>query len=237
MMYQRSAAIYDAIYAGQGKEYEAEVEKLEAFIQKHQRSEGRRLLDVGCGTGVHLTYLLKHFQAQGLDHSDEMLAQAREKLPQVSFHWGDMADFDLGQRFDVITCLFSTIGYAQTLPRLSQSIATFARHLLPGGVALVEPWFGPGILKTDKVWATFVDQPDLKVARMNINRVEGRLSYLDFHYMVGTPAGIETFSETHVMGIFTHEEYMRAFREAALRVEHDEEGLNGRGLYIGVQEG
>lgn len=236
MPYQRSAAIYDAIYSTQDKDYALETAKLLSFIRQHKQSDGSRLLDVGCGTGVHLSHLVKQFDCQGLDKSDEMLALAREKLPQVPLHWGDMADFELGERFDVIICLFSAIGYAETLPRLSQTMSTFARHLLPGGVALVEPWFGPGVLNTGKVYCTFVDQADLKVARMNINRVEGRLSYLDFHYMVGTPAGIETFCETHVMGIFTHEEYLQAFKDAGLRVEHDATGLDGRGLYIGIQE-
>ncbi len=236
MPYQKSAAIYDAIYGSQDKDYASETAKLLSFIRQHKRSAGNRLLDVGCGTGVHLSHLAGQFACQGLDKSDEMLALAREKLPQIPLHWGDMADFDLGERFDVITCLFSAIGYTETLPRLNQTIGTFARHLLPGGVALVEPWFGPGVLNADKVYCTFVDQPELKVARMNLNRVEGRLSYLDFHYLVGTPAGIESFCETHVMGIFTHEEYMQAFTEAGLRLVHDADGLDGRGLYIGIQE-
>ncbi len=236
MPYRRSAAIYDAIYSAQDKDYVVETAKLLRFIRQHRQSRGNRLLDVGCGTGVHLSQLVKHFECQGLDRSEEMLVRAREKLPQIPLHSGDMADFDLGERFDVITCLFSAIGYAETLPRLSQTISTFARHLLPGGVALVEPWFGPGVLNNGKLYCTFVDQPDLKIARMNINKVEGRLSILDFHYMVGTPAGIETFCETHVMGIFTDEEYLQAFKDAGLTVVHDPDGLDGRGLYIGIQE-
>ncbi len=236
MPYQKSAAIYDAIYGAQEKDYVLETAQLLGFIRQHKQSSGRRLLDVGCGTGVHLSQLAGQFECQGLDRSDEMLALAREKLPNVPLHWGDMADFDLGERFDVITCLFSAIGYVETLPRLTQTIATFARHLLPGGVVLVEPWFGPGVLNSGKVYCTFVDQPDLKIARMNINRVEGRLSMLDFHYLVGTPAGIESFCETHVMGIFTDEEYLQAFRDAGLRVVHDPTGLDGRGLYIGIME-
>ncbi len=70
---------------------------------------------------------------------------------------------------------------------------------------------------------------------MNINRVEGRLSYLDFQYLVGTPGGIEDFCETHTLGVFTDEEYQQAFRDAGLSVFHDETGLDGRGLYIGIK--
>ncbi|MGE5072745.1 MAG: class I SAM-dependent methyltransferase [Anaerolineae bacterium] len=235
-MYERSAAIYDAIYRTQRKDYRLEVVKLEALIDRYKVSDGNRLLDVGCGTGGHFAFLRDHFDVQVLDNSEAMLAQAQTKHPDIRFHRADMADFNLGEQFDVITCLFSAIGYTQTLPRLNHTFATFARHLRLGGVVLVEPWFGPGILQDNKVWATFVDEPELKVARMNINRIEGGLSYLDFHYMVGTPQGIEYFQDTQVMGLFTHAEYMQAVKAAGLKAIHDEAGLDGRGLYIGVRE-
>jgi SAM-dependent methyltransferase len=234
-MYNRSAEIYDAIYRSQGKDYAGEAGKILALVQMYKRSQGRSLLDAGCGTGAHLPYLREAFDVEGLDYSEHMLAMARAKHPDVCFHHADMVDFQLDHRFDVITCLFSAIGYVGTLRRLSQAISTFARHLTPGGVALVEPWFGPGILDTGEIHATFVNEPELKIARMNINRVEGRLSYLDFEYLVGTPRGIEHFHETHALGVFTDEEYLQAFKDAGLEVVHEKEGLDGRGLYIGLQ--
>ncbi|HEX8991464.1 MAG TPA: class I SAM-dependent methyltransferase [Anaerolineales bacterium] len=235
-MYNRSAAIYDAIYRAVGKDYAGEAKKLEAFIQQHKRSMGNSLLDVACGTGGHIAYLTDKYMVEGLDISEDMLAEAVKKYPNVRFHHADMADFNIGRSFDVITCLFSAIGYIETLPRLSQTIRTFAAHLQPGGVALVEPWFGPGALDASNIHAVFVDEPKLKIARMNVNRVEGRLSYLDFEYLVGTPGGITSFRETHRIGLFTHDEYQQAFKEAGLRVVHDETGLDGRGLYIGIRE-
>jgi hypothetical protein len=81
-----------------------------------------------------------------------------------------------------------------------------------------------------------VDQPDLKIARMNKSEVEERVSIMNFHYLVATPAGIEHFTEMHELGLFSHEEYLDAFRASALEVVHDPdpEKLTGRGLYIGV---
>ncbi|MBI1794285.1 MAG: class I SAM-dependent methyltransferase [Chloroflexi bacterium] len=234
-MYNRSAIIYDAIYRAQGKDYLAEAEKLRALIKQCKRSDGKSLLDVACGTGNHLAYLQENFDVEGLDNSKEMLDIAQNKFPNLNFHLADMADFEIAHSFDVIACLFSAIGYAQTFPRLTQTIKTIARHLRPGGVAIIEPWFGPGDLDTGKVHATFVDEPELKIARMNINRVEGNISFLDFHYMVATPKGVEYFTETHALWLFTPDQYQKAFEEAELKLIRDEEGLDGRGLYIGLK--
>ena len=52
-----------------------------------------------------------------------------------------MTTMSLGRRFDVITCLFSTIGYVKTYQNLAKTLRNFADHLRPGGLLLIEPWF------------------------------------------------------------------------------------------------
>jgi len=79
----------------------------------------------------------------------------------------------------------------------------------------MEPWFTPEQWKPGRVSAIFVDQPELKISRMNISEVEDNLSFFIFHYTVGTPQGIEYFTERHELGLFTHEEYLEAFQSQA----------------------
>jgi ubiquinone/menaquinone biosynthesis C-methylase UbiE len=234
-MYNRSAMIYDVIYRTQGKDYMAEAQKICALIQHYKKSEGTSFLDLACGTGNHIGYLQEKFKMEGLDNSEEMIGIARKKFSGLRFHLANMVDFETGRSFNVITCLFSAIGYVATFSRLTQALKTIDRHLQPGGITIIEPWFEPGVLDTGRVHAVFVDEPELKIARMNINRVEENMSYLDFHYLVATPKGIEDFCETHALGIFTDDEYQQAFRHAGLEVVHDLEGLDGRGLYIGIK--
>jgi SAM-dependent methyltransferase len=230
-MYGKSAVIYDAIYSF--KDYADEANTLKGMIARHKRSPGNDLLDVACGTGKHLEYLRPDFTVEGLDLFAEMLGVARQRLPGVPFHQGDMADFDLGRQFDVITCLFSAIGYVKTRDRLDAAVANMARHVKPGGVLLVEPWFAPDTFKPGTVHGRYVDLPDLKIARMNLSVVEGRLSIMDMHHLVATPDGVEYYIERHEMGLFVPDEYRAAFVRAGLAVMVHPSGLDGRGMYIG----
>ncbi len=234
-MFSKSARFYDAVYAAAEKDYKAEVEKAHQIIQQKKRSSGKTLLEVASGTGLHASLFQEYYQVEGLDLDPEMVAVASRTHPEVAFHQADMADFALDKRFDVITCLFSSIGYVKTAARLEQAIRNMADHLIAGGVLLVEPWFGPDQWTTGRVSALFVDQPDIKISRMNVSEADGNLSFFVFHYLVATSQGVEYFTERHELGLFTHQEYLRAFQKAGLEVSHDPEGLDGRGLYIGIK--
>ena len=230
LVFSRSARLYDAVYASI-RDYPREAAELDRLIQE-RRPGARTLLDVACGTGAHLDHL-SGYEAEGLDLDPEMLAVARERLPNVPLHEGDMADFELGKRFDAVVCMFSSIGYVRTEERLRSAVASMARHLEPGGVLVVEPWLSPEAWVDRHVGAVFVDEPELKIARMNVGEREGNLSIFEFEYLVGTPNGLERFNERHELGLFTVEQYLEAFRAAGLEVDHDPEGPMGRGLYIG----
>jgi ubiquinone/menaquinone biosynthesis C-methylase UbiE len=190
---------------------------------------------VACGTGQHIAHWLAHYTVTGLDIEPNLLAVARQRNPAAAFVEGDMVAFDLGQSFDVVTCLFSAIGYVKTLDRLLLALQGMRRHVKPGGVLIVEPWFAPEQWHPGGVHANFVDQPGLKIARMSISEQDGRISRNDMHFLVGTPQGIEHFVERHELGLFTQEEYLNAFNQCALKeVIYDPDGLTGRGLYIGL---
>ncbi len=65
--------------------------------------QGERILDLGCGTG-HLTSRIaaSGANAVGLDHSAEMIAEARRSFPDLEFVVGDARDFHFEQPFDAV---------------------------------------------------------------------------------------------------------------------------------------
>ena len=233
-MFTKSEQLYDAIYGW--KDYEAESRRLGEIIAAHKTAVGNDLLDVACGTGGHIPYLSNTFRVEGLDLDPRMVEIARAKHRDVPFHVGDMLDFDLGRQFDVVVSLFSSIAYVRTPDRLGMAVRNLARHVRPGGVLVIEPYFTPQTWKarTGAPGANLVDKPDITIVRMVDWARDGNVLKPTFHYLVGTSGGIEHFTELHEMGLFSEDEHRAAFAAADMSVTHDEAGLMGRGLYIGT---
>jgi SAM-dependent methyltransferase len=239
-MYTRLAELYDVIYAR--KDYANEARLIHGVIDRCARTPHRErvpsgrgtLLDVACGTGVHLAHLRTWYDVEGVELSPWMIAVARRRLPDVPLFQYDMRHFDLGQRFDAVTCLFSAIGYMRSVSELRRAIATMARHVLPGGLVIVEPWLTPDRFIDGHLHVDVAEGEGVKIARVGVSRRDGDVSVLDMHHMVASEKGVERFFERHEMRLFTHEQYLSAFTAAGLVTGFDAEGLNGRGLYIGL---
>lgn len=238
-MYTKTAPFYDAIYSF--KDYADEVKKIQGFIKKRGRRDYTNLLDVACGTGKHLAYFKDYYTTEGLDLDAGMVAVAQERLPDVPCHHASMIDFDLGRQFDLITCLFSSIGYVEKVDNLNQTLATMARHLSDDGLILIEPWLMVETFKVGTVHQLCVDEPHIKIARMGTSVIEDNVSVMEMQYLVGenhpdTLNSIHHFVEIHRLALFTHEEYLQAFEKVGFHAIFDEKGITGRGLYIGVRE-
>jgi len=234
--FEKSAKYYDLIYDELGKNYGKEARRIHQFIRICKKSKGHALLDVACGTGRHIQSMRKYYSCEGLDLQSKLLVIARKRNPRTVFYHRNMLTFNLHKQFDVVTCLFSAIGYMQTIQELNRAIKNMAKHLRPGGVLIVEPWLTPQDIIPGHIGIVFVNQPRLKLVRMNIVDVKGRLSVLEFHYLLGRPKGVKHFTELDEFGLFTDNEYIEAFRRAGLNVKHDRKGLIGRGLYIGMKQ-
>jgi ubiquinone/menaquinone biosynthesis C-methylase UbiE len=230
-MYEKVARYYDALY--HFKDYAVAMGQLHDLIQ-HRVPDARSLLDVACGTGKCIEHLQAHYQTYGIDLSPEMLQVARTRCREVGFAQADMTDFDLNRTFDVVTCLFSSIGLVKTVENLDRALASMFRHLNPGGIIVVEPWFSPDNYWVDKLVANYFDESTMKIAWMYKSERQDLLSVMNIHYLVATPGGVEHFTERHEIGLFTHDQYLDAFRKTGLVVEYDSTGLFGRGMYIGI---
>ena len=229
--YSESAALYDRIYAT--KDYRAEADTIRALVPPTART----LLEVACGTARHLQLLAQWFEVEGVDFSPDMLAVARERMPETPLAVADMRTLALGRRFDVVTCLFSSIGYVRSLEELNAAVAAMASHLTEHGMLIVEPWFTPEQWRDGTIHGSLtVDEPDLKVARFVVSSVRDRFAVTPMHHLVARASGVTHFVETHELFLATAAEYREAFTAAGLAVRFEPDKLM-RGAWIGQRPG
>ena len=216
--YSRAAEFYDLLYEGE-KDYAAEAALLQELLHDlHPAAVS--VLDVGCGTGSHARALIDAgFAVDGVDLEPAFVA--------------DMTSLDLAKRYDVVTCLFSAVGYVQTESALRAAIGGMRAALNPDGVLIVDPWFEPGQLTHGWISTLLGAGDGVTVVRMSRTLVEGAISRLEFEYLIGRESGMERRSELHTLGLFTQDQMQAAFVAAGLAVERKPAALRTRGLYIG----
>jgi SAM-dependent methyltransferase len=227
-----AAELYDVLFAS--TDHAGHAERVRNLVTERNPT-ARSLLDVACGPGRHLEQVRGWYEVEGLDADEQMLRLAASRLPAVPLHLGDMRNFDLGERFDVVTCLGSAIAWMRTVEDLNLAVANMARHLRPGGVLLIEPWDSPNEAQEQVPYLKVVEEPDRTVVLLETMRLCGTAWVEESHYLVGNAAGVEHLSEITEQGAFTAEQNAAAIRSAGLLVEHDPVGLLDRGLYIGVR--
>jgi SAM-dependent methyltransferase len=229
--YGQSARLYDLFC--RHKDYVGATRRLLDLIRANN-PDAHSLLDVACGSGSHLEVLRREFDTEGLDQSLEMLELARTKNPDVALHHGDLVQFQLGRTYDVVICLFGSIGYAGTPERLDQAIACMAAHLAPGGLLIIEPWLSPQSYRVGDIKADFLDEKELKAVRMYRHELSDGKSVFNIEYLVGDYAGVHRFTERHALGLFTETQYLESFRRAGITAARADDDLFGYGLYYGT---
>jgi SAM-dependent methyltransferase len=231
-VFYASAEYYDAIYAT-FKDYRTEATTLAALLRAINPA-CKTILDVACGTAEHARYLTSvGFTVDGLDNDETFLRIARAKNPACRFFLGDMSAFDLPDRYDAVVCLFSSIGYLLTLDRLVTALRCFRRHLAPGGIVVVEPWFPPGFIDPKRVGRNEAEVDGRRIVRTSRIEIDGRVSRVRFDYEISDAAGTRRAEEIHELGLFTAEEVLSSFRAAGLDAKHDPVGLSmNRGLFV-----
>jgi len=238
-MYTISAQLYDLIYLGV-KDYRAEARAIHEWLRKTCPS-AKTVLDVACGTGEHAKHLSTEFgyEVDGLDITPDFADTASNKNPEGRFVTADMTGFDMGKTYDVVMCMFGSIGHLLSEDDTIRALVCFRRHLSQGGMVLVEPWLTPDKWHPTKVEASVFEKDGTTVCRMNTNSQEGRVACCDLHFLVGTLQGVRYVRELHKLLLLTVDDMKDCFAKAGFQVEYCEEGLRSavrRGLYVATKK-
>ena len=142
-LYQDLAKMYDLLYSY--RDYGKEADFL---IRNLAKRCSPRLLDVACGTGVHLDALRKRLPSailEGIDLNQGMLDVTKEKSLDAGLTQTDMRNFDLGRNFDLVYCLSSSIQYNLSQEDFKRTVDSMRNHAVGGKVVFdlaycVERW-------------------------------------------------------------------------------------------------
>jgi SAM-dependent methyltransferase len=231
------ARFYDHIYLKRN-DYENDSKLVRDIIRQFEGKPSKTLLDVGCGTGEHFKYLSESYDCAGLDISREMIKAAKLKVPNATFKIADMINFRLREKFDVIICLFSSIGYVQSFKNLVTTFDNFHKHLSEEGLVLVEPWVFKKDARVGTISIDTYDAENAKVLRMGTSRLTKSRWLVHFHYLTGINGRIKYEKETHKMILADYEDYVKAFNLSGysqIKFLGENEWTRSRGLFVAMK--
>jgi ubiquinone/menaquinone biosynthesis C-methylase UbiE len=236
LLHNQLAKYYDRIYSF--RDYLDEAVRIQNLIMKYLETGGNTLLDVACGTGLHLKHLKDDFSCTGVDASKAMLKIARKNAKGVTFKEADMKTLKLGKQFDVITCLFSSIGYVRNHSNLERTIRNFSKHLKKGGLALIEPSHANSVYVKGEPRITIYDGKDAKIARINVPKIRQATAVLNMHILIAERGkDAKYFIDRHELGLFGINNTLSIMKDAGLKSKYLKNGLMpGREIFVGIKK-
>src|SRR6266436_2259475 len=118
-----------------------------AFYRDAAREFGDPVLELGCGTG-RITMALAEAgkRITGLDLSERMLERAVKKRgalrvearERIHFVQGDMARFDLGEKFRLVIIPFRPLQHLLEVQQHMDCLDCVRKHLAPGGRLILD---------------------------------------------------------------------------------------------------
>ena len=135
--YEAIAPVYDDFTAHH--DYELWLGNLLPKVRRHGLS-GRRLLDVGCGTGKSfLPMLARGWEVTACDISPSMLALARAKAgDSVQLSVADMRELPVFGEFDLVQALDDAVNYLLSGEELESALSGMRANLAPGGLLMFD---------------------------------------------------------------------------------------------------
>lgn len=135
--YEAIAPVYDDFTAHH--DYELWLGNLLPKLRRHGL-RGRRLLDVGCGTGKSFLPMLERgWEVTACDISPSMLELARAKAGDAArLSVADMRELPVFGEFDLVWALDDAVNYLLSGEELGEALSGMQANLAPGGLLMFD---------------------------------------------------------------------------------------------------
>ncbi|HWO17010.1 MAG TPA: class I SAM-dependent methyltransferase [Solirubrobacterales bacterium] len=216
--YEAIAPVYDDFTSN--SDYELWLGRLLPRLERHGLS-GRRLLDVGCGTGKSFLPMLKRgWEVTACDISASMVELARRKAGKgARLSVADMRELPAFGEFDLVWSLDDAVNYLLSVEELELALVGMRRNLAPDGLLMFD-------VNTLHSYRTFFAGSEVREGaggrqlvwrgRASENAQPGAISEASFEVLAsdGTP---EIEPELHRQRHFPEAEVRRAVKRAGLK--------------------
>ena len=221
-VFNEYADYYDLFY--KDKNYSEEVDYVLLLMNKYAQIPVRDILDLGCGTGRHISHFCKQgVCGVGVDYSLPMLVKAQQNVSGSNWQFvaSDVRNIALYKQFDAVISLFHVASYQIAERELSAFIRSGYNHLKKGGIFLFDFWHGPAVLKKPPVYRKKEIEFDGKLIKreayplINKNRYTVRVKYI-FSIKDKSDQNVSKFTESHNMRYWFEDEIIRENKTHAI---------------------
>lgn len=131
------------------RDIEKECSFVAGLIKKFSSIKVTNILDIACGTGLHMRELSKNdMRVAGLDISNVMLDEAKNNLREnsnlIDLYKNDMSNFKISKKFDACICMVNSLEILTKTEQFILHFASVATCLEKGGIYVMEldnPYF------------------------------------------------------------------------------------------------
>jgi SAM-dependent methyltransferase len=231
MAYEKNyAKHYDLFNKEKDYEFEARFLK-DIMIRFDKNTDGLKILNLGCGTGMHDRKLVDlGFKVTGMDQSAEMIEIAKQKVPEANYIVGDMSDFDLNEKFDVVICMFSSLGYLAEQDKVNGFFESVSKHLVEEGLLILDVWNGLGVVKDPPaIREKIVEDGNLKIVRTSYPNldVQNFVNNVRFEIKVyENDKLVDEYEEHHKVRFFLPLEIKQYMEDVGINMLHEAPSYN-----------
>ena len=212
--YDQFAYIYDSLMS------DIPYEKYAEWVQKFAPvSAGKRLVDIGCGTGVlSVEFAKAGYDVIGIDLSESMLTVAQNRSLEhnttISFICQSMAELEGIDGVNVAVIAIDSLNYLQTFEEVEQTFVQLYAALAPGGQLFFDVH---SLYKMDVIFPngpfTYEDEQIAYIWHTEQGEEQHSI-YHDMTFFVRDDAGYyERFEESHYQRTYPVETYIELLKQ------------------------
>jgi len=167
---------------------------------KEINPDAKTMLHLGSGAGIDDYHFKKHFQITGIDLSMAMIDEARKINPEAAYILGDMRDFRLDRKFDVVV-IPDSIMHITALEDVETIFARVADHLSIGGILAIV--YQPNETYRDNNFIYEGTDKDYSVTVFeNNHRIDNNHYEAIITYVIRQNQKTDVINDRYVLGLF-----------------------------------